>query len=389
MKLTIPRDALLSAIERARHVIERRNTIPILSNVLLKARDAALALTGTNLDMEVRTTAAAEISTPGAVTVPAQVLYDFVRKLPEGAQVQVEALSSSLLIKSGRSRVTLNTMPDADFPELAAGDFPNTFDLHAATLATMIERVSFAISSEETRYYLNGIYLHVPAEPDAPEQAQSAVANGATTSDGPCLRAVATDGHRLARHQVLAPEGAAGMAGIILPRKAVLEIVRLLKPLGEEKVTLAVSTTKLRLTAGVTTLTTKLIDGTFPDYGRVIPAGNDKLAAMETAALAASVDRVTTVTSDRGRAVKFSFAAGQPLTLSVRNPDSGDAADEVDGTFEGEPLEIGFNGKYVLEILSAMPGKQMRVALGDPGSPALFTPEGDDTSLFVLMPMRV
>lgn len=374
MKLTIARDALLSAIERARHVIERRNTIPILSNVLLKARDAALALTGTDLDMEVRTTAAAEISAPGAVTVPAQVLYDFVRKLPEGAQVQVEAQSSGVLIKSGRSRVTLNTMPDADFPELAAGDFPNTFDLPAAALATMLERVSFAISSEETRYYLNGIYLHVPAEPDA---------------DGPCLRAVATDGHRLARHQVLAPEGTAGMAGIILPRKAVAEIARLLKPLGEEKVTLSVSTTKLRLSAGVTTLTTKLIDGTFPDYGRVIPAGNHKVAAMETAALAASVDRVTTVTSDRGNAVKFSFAAGAPLTLSVRNPDSGEASDEVDGTFEGDPLEIGFNGKYVLEILGAMPGKRLRLALGDPGSPVLVTPEGDDTSLFVLMPMRV
>ncbi|MFG1376113.1 DNA polymerase III subunit beta [Xanthobacter autotrophicus] len=388
MKLTIARDALLSALERARRVVEKRNTIPILSNVLLKAQGAGLTLTGTDLDMEVRTTAAAEVAAPGAVTVPAQVLYDFMRKLPEGAQVQVEALRSGVLIKSGRSRVTLNTMPDADFPELAAGDFPHTFDLRADTLATMFERVSFAISSEETRYYLNGIYLHVPAEPGAPEQAQGAVANGAT-SDGPHLRAVATDGHRLASHQVLAPEGTAGMAGIILPRKAVAEIGRLLKPLGEETVTLAVSTTKLRLTAGVTTLTTKLIDGTFPDYRRVIPAGNDRLATMETAALAASVDRVTTVTSDRGNAVKFSFAAGAPLTLSVRETGSGDAADEVDGTYEGEPLEIGFNGRYVLDTLGAMPGKRLRLALGDAGSPALFTPEGDDTSLFVLMPMRV
>ncbi|MFG1332065.1 DNA polymerase III subunit beta [Xanthobacter autotrophicus] len=374
MKLTIPRDALLSAIERAGRVVEKRNTIPILSNVLLKARDAAISITGTDLDMEVRSTAAAEVAAPGAVTVPAATLSAFVRKLPEGAQVQLEAQSDRVLIKSGRSRVTLNTMPDGDFPELAAGDFPNTFDLHAVTLATIIERVSFAISSEETRYYLNGIYLHVPAESDA---------------DGPHLRAVATDGHRLASNQVLAPEGTAGMAGIILPRKAVAEIGRLLKPLGEEKVTLAVSTTKLRLTAGVTTLTTKLIDGTFPDYSRVIPAGNDRLATMETAAIAASVNRVTTVTSDRGNAVKFTFAAGQPLTLSVRETGSGDAADEVDVNFEGAPLEIGFNGRYVLDILAAMPGKRLRLALGDPGSPALFTPEGDDTSLFVLMPMRV
>ncbi|MFG1255923.1 DNA polymerase III subunit beta [Xanthobacter flavus] len=391
MKLTISRDALAAALDRVGRVVETRNTIPILSNVRIVAhppeqaaqaavanggtRSGTVSVTGTDLDMEAISTAEAEVAAPGETTLPAKMAADFVRKLPAGAKVELadDGERGKLTIKSGRSRISVNTLAAGDFPDLSAGDFSNTFVLQASALLNMLDRVSFAISSEETRYYLNGIYLHV-----------------AQSEDGPALRAVATDGHRLAQHQVLAPQGTDGMAGIIVPRKAVGEITRLLKPLGEESVRLEVSTTKLRLTAGVTTLTTKLIDGTFPDYGRVVPSGNDKLATLDKEALGEAVARVATVSSERGRAVKFTFDDAGLLTLSVTNPDTGDATDAVEILYKAEPLEIGFNASYVADILAAVPGTRVQMAMADPGSPCLITPEAEGAgSLFVLMPMRV
>ncbi|WP_296585661.1 DNA polymerase III subunit beta [Xanthobacter sp.] len=401
MKLTISRDALAAALDRVGRVVETRNTIPILSNVRLVARppeqaaanggtsNGTIAVTGTDLDMEAISTAEAEVVAPGETTLPAKMASDFVRKLPAGAKVELadDGERGKLTIKSGRSRISVNTLPSGDFPDLSAGDFSNSFALPASALLNMLDRVSFAISSEETRYYLNGIYLHV-----------------AQSEDGPALRVVATDGHRLAQHQVQAPQGTENLPGVIVPRKAVGEIARLLKPLGEESVRLEVSTTKLRLTAGVTTLTTKLIDGTFPDYGRVVPSGNDKVAALDKEALGEAVGRVSTVSNERGRAVKFSFAppeqasgtdgvangARGALTLTVQNPDMGNATDELEAAYDAEPLDIGFNASYVAEILAAVPGARVQMAMADAGAPCLITSEADGAgSLFVLMPMRV
>ncbi|MCL8385816.1 DNA polymerase III subunit beta [Xanthobacter aminoxidans] len=392
MKLTISRDALAAALDRVGRVVETRNTIPILSNVRLSAHNGTVSITGTDLDMEAISTAEADVSAAGETTLPAKMASDFVRKLPAGAKVELsdEGERGKLTIKSGRSRISVNTLDAADFPDLSAGAFSNSFALTAAALLNMLDRVDFAISSEETRYFLNGIYLHVV---DA-----GGAAAGQPDAPGIMLRAVATDGHRLAQHQVLAPQGSDGMAGIIVPRKAVGEMGRLLKPLGEESVRLEVSTTKLRLTAGVTTLTTKLIDGTFPDYGRVVPSGNDKLATLDKAALGEAVARVSTVSSERGRAVRFSFAPPEQadgatkgaLTLTVQNPDMGNATDELEAAYDAEPLDIGFNASYVADILAAVPGAKVTMAMADPGSPCLITPEAEGTgSLFVLMPMRV
>jgi DNA polymerase-3 subunit beta len=371
MKLTAERDALLSAVERAARVIERRNTIPVLATMKVVAEKGRLVLTGTDLDMEVTTTCPAEVAQAGGAAMPLTAV-EFLKKLPAGAQVEITSEKGRATLKAGRSRATLNTLDVEDFPELpaVAGEAAE-FPLAASSLAAMIDRVSFAISTEETRYYLNGIYLH-----------------GAACEDGPLLRAVATDGHRLALHNILAPEGASPMPGVIVPRKAVAEIARLIKPLGDEKVTLRVSPTRLSLTAGVTTLATKLIDGTFPDYDRVIPKDGECRALVDAAALDAAVARVSTVSGERGRAVKFAFAAGL-LTLSVTNPDTGEARDEVEAEWSAPPLEIGFNAGYVADILGALPGKAARLAMKDPGSPCLITAEGDTASLFVLMPMRV
>ncbi|MGA0533940.1 DNA polymerase III subunit beta [Hansschlegelia sp. KR7-227] len=372
MRATLERAALLKALAHVHRVVERRNTIPILANVLLRAGDGVLKLQATDLDLEIVETATADVTQPGATTVPAHTFYDIVRKLPDGSQVALEmgGERGTLTIRAGRSRFTLQTLPDSDFPDLAAGDLPVRFAIGAAELRRLIDKTQFAISNEETRYYLNGIYLH------ALEQGGVAL-----------LRAVATDGHRLARVEMPAPEGAKGMPGVIVPRKTVAEIQRLLEdPEGEVQVQL--SATKIRVSSGQAVLTSKLIDGTFPDYGRVIPTGNDKRLTVDRAEFAAAVDRVSTISSERGRAVKLSLA-DRKLVLTVTNPDSGNATEEIEVDYEAEPLDIGFNSRYLLDIAGQLEGDTALIRLADPGSPTLVQDRDGASALYVLMPMRV
>jgi DNA polymerase-3 subunit beta len=371
MKLTVERAALLKSLGHVHRVVERRNTIPILANVLLRADKSALSLKATDLDLEVTETLASEIGTAGATTVPAHMIYDIVRKLPDGSQVTLESLGdrASLAIRAGRSRFTLQTLPESDFPDLAIGDMTHKFDLAASDLKRLIDKTQFAISTEETRYYLNGIYLHT--------------AGGKTGT----LRAVATDGHRLAQVELPLPEGATGMPGIIIPRKAVGEVQRLIEN-SEIQIGIELSATKIRFTIGDVVLTSKLIDGTFPDYGRVIPVGNDKTLSLDKKDFEAAVDRVSTVSSERGRAVKLSITGGR-LVLSVTNPDSGSATEELEVDYDSDPLDIGFNSRYLLDIAGQIEGETAVLKLADPGSPTLIQDKDAGQSLYVLMPMRV
>ncbi|GHE46010.1 DNA polymerase III subunit beta [Camelimonas fluminis] len=372
MKVTVERTALLRALGHVHRVVERRNTIPILSNLLLRAADGALNLKATDLDLEVTEAVAAETSQAGATTVPAYVLYDIVRKLPDGSQVSLESAGdgAQMLIRAGRSRFTLQALPESDFPDIAAGDLPHRFTAPAADIKRLIDKTQFAISTEETRYYLNGIYLH------------AAAGNGETT-----LRAVATDGHRLARVDVAAPAGCEGMPGVIVPRKAVAEIQKLLDGVdGEAAIELSAS--KIRLSIGPVVLTSKLIDGAFPDYQRVIPAGNDKVMVVELGEFTPAVDRVSTISSERGRAVKLSLQEGK-LTLSVTNPDSGSAVEEISVDYEGEPLDVGFNARYLLDIAAQLDGDTAFFKLADAGSPTIVQDREGAPALYVLMPMRV
>jgi DNA polymerase-3 subunit beta len=372
MKATIERATLLKSLSHVQSVVERRNTIPILSNVLIRAEEASLRLKATDLDLEVTETLAADVGQSGATTVPAHVLYDIIRKLPDGSQVSLETTGDvgQVLIRAGRSRFTLQALPETDFPDLAAGEMSHRFTVSSGELKRLIEKTQFAISTEETRYYLNGIYLH------------------AIESSGvPVLRAVATDGHRLARVETPAPAGAAGMPGVIIPRKAVAEIIKLVDDAGEE-VEIELSPTKIRLTLGQVVLTSKLIDGTFPDYQRVIPAGNDKQLVVEKGDFAAAVDRVSTISSERGRAVKLSLGDGR-LTLSVTNPDSGSAVEELEVDYDAASLDIGFNARYLLDIAQQLEGDTALFKLADPGSPTLIQDREGASALYVLMPMRV
>ncbi|HVB89510.1 MAG TPA: DNA polymerase III subunit beta [Beijerinckiaceae bacterium] len=372
MKVTLERAALLKSLGHVHRVVERRNTIPILGNVLLQASGRALTLKATDLDLEVTENLAAETAQAGATTLPAHVLYDIVRKLPEGAQVALEGGGDNgqLLLRSGRSRFNLQSLPESDFPDLTAGELSHRFSLTASDLKRLVEKTQFAISTEETRYYLNGIFLHT-----------------LEVEGHVMLRAVATDGHRLARVELPAPAGAAGMPGVIVPRKAVAEILRLLEDLSAD-VQIELSTAKARFTFGETVLTTKLIDGTFPDYGRVIPSGNDKRLVVERGPFADAVDRVSTISSERGRAVKLSLSEGK-LTLSVTNPDSGSAIEEIEADYDAQPLDIGFNARYLLDITQQLESDTALFRLADPGSPTLVQDRDGAAALYVLMPMRV
>src|SRR3974390_358750 len=313
MKITVERSELLKSLGHVHRVVERRNTIPILANVLVRADRSKLSLKATDLDVEVIDTIAAEVASAGSTTVPAHMFFDIVRKLPEGAQIALESSGdrAALAIRAGRSRFTLQTLPESDFPDLSAGEMTHKFTLKAGELKRLIDKTQFAISTEEPRYYLNGIYLHA-----------------AGTTKAKTLRAVATDGHRLAQMELELPKGAGGMPGIIVPRKTVGEGHRLIDdPEGE--VTIELSSGKIRFTIGDTVLTSKLIDGTFPDYARVIPANNDKQLIVDKKEFEAAVDRVSTVSSERGRAVKLSITGGR-LVLSGINPDSGRGTEEIE-----------------------------------------------------------
>lgn len=371
MRVVLERSNLLKSLNHVHRVVERRNTIPILSNVLLSADGADLSLKATDLDLEVTETIPAMVERAGSTTVPAHLLYDIVRKLPDGAEVmlKLDEDGNAMTVMSGRSSFRLQCLPQADFPQLSAGTFTHIFQIPAPALKGLIEKTQFAISTEETRYYLNGIYLHTIGEQDLK------------------LRAVATDGHRLARSETEAPSGSEGMPGIIIPRKTVNELQKLTDN-PELQITVELSDTKIRFTIGSVVLTSKLIDGTFPDYQRVIPTGNDRKLIIDRQSFASAVDRVSTISSERGRAVKLSIASGQ-VTLAVNNPDSGSATEELAADYDSDPIEIGFNARYLLDVAAQLSGGDARFMLADAGSPTLIHDTSDDHTLYVLMPMRV
>lgn len=373
VKLTIERSVLLKSLGHVQSVVERRNTLPILSNVKMDATPEGLALNATDMDLDIVERVPAMVEQPGSTTAPAHTLFEIVRKLPDGAQVEiaVDQESAQLTLRSGRSRFALSCLPVEDFPAMANGVFSNSFVVAASDLRALIDRTKFAISTEETRYYLNGIYFH------------------STTSAGvDVLRAVATDGHRLARVEVAQPEGARDMPGIIVPRKTVLELRKLIEETGMS-VTISLSDSKIRFGFDDVVLTSKLIDGTFPDYQRVIPTDNDKLLRIGKKLLGDAVDRVSAISTEKSRAIKVAVSSGT-VTLSASSPDAGSAIEEIEADYNDASLEIGFNSRYLLEILGQIEGDTATFAMADAASPTVIREsEETGTALYVLMPMRV
>ena len=367
MKLTIDRVSLLRPLGHVQSVVERRNTIPILANVVLRAEDGQLSLTATDMDMDIATEVGCAVVTSGTVTTSAHMLYDIARKLPDGAEVELTVADGHVHINAGRSSFRLPTLPVEDFPAISSNDLPVNFTLTAADLRDLVDTTRFAISNEETRYYLNGIYLH-------------------KAEDGN-LCAVATDGHRLALTRQLLPPGASQMPSVILPRKAVSELRKLLDD-HDGDVSIGLSETRAKFGFGAVRLTSKLIDGTFPDYTRVIPGGNDRIMQVDASSFSAAVDRVSTISSEKSRSVKMGLKAGL-LTLSASNTDASSAMEELEVSYNGPEMDIGFNARYLLDIAGQVNNDIVEFALADQGSPSLVRAPGDDASLFVLMPMRV
>ncbi|WP_428927127.1 DNA polymerase III subunit beta [Marinibacterium sp. SX1] len=372
MKISIERSALLKAVAQAQSVVERRNTIPILANVLIEAEGDSVTFRATDLDIEVVDRAPAVVERAGATTVAATTLHEIVRKLPDGALVTVLAdpASGRLTVETGRTTFSLATLPREDFPVMASSEYASNFAAPAPLLRRLFDKSKFAISTEETRYYLNGVYMHV-----------------ADGEDGKVLRCVATDGHRLARIDSDLPDGAGEMPGVIVPRKTVGELRKLLDD-DEAEIAVSVSETKVRFATPAITLTSKVIDGTFPDYSRVIPQGNTRRLEVDAAEFAKAVDRVATVSSERSRAVKLQLDEDR-LTLSVNAPDSGAAEEELAVAYADERLEIGFNAKYLLEIASQVDRENAVFMFNSSGDPTLMREGNDPSAVYVVMPMRV
>jgi DNA polymerase-3 subunit beta len=372
MKLTIERAALIKALGHVQSVVERRNTIPILSNVLLSADKGGLAFSATDLDMEIIDETNANVAGAGQITAPAHTLYEIVKKLPEGADVELKFQGEDprLTITAGRSRFNLPVLPAGDFPVMSSDGLSNRVTVDAEALIRLIDKTRFAISTEETRYYLNGLYVHTVME------------------DGEAkLRCVATDGHRLALAEMPAPEGALGLPGVIIPRKTIQEARRLLEDAGET-VDLQISAAKVRFEFGRAALTSKVIDGAFPDYARVIPKDNNRVVNVDKALFAQAVDRVATISAEKSRSVKMQIEPGK-LILTVRNMEAGQAVEEMEIDYDDEPFEIGFNARYLLDVCGQIGGEVMELRFADPASPTLVLDPTDRGVRYVLMPLRV
>ena len=375
MKLTIERSILLNSLTHVQSVVERRNTIPILANVRIDAQGSdRLRLTATDMDLAVVDEAEAAVEQEGAFTTTALTLYDIVRKLPDGAQVVMrleDGDSGQLDLVSGRSRFRLSCLPIADFPVIADGEMPHSFELPRDHLRRLIDKTRFAISTEETRYYLNGIHLHKASDQEGAAR----------------LRAVATDGHRLSCADVALPEGAAALPGVIVPRKTVTEVRKLIDS-GDKPVSVALSETRIRFGVDAASLTSKLIDGSFPDYERVIPRSNKNILTLESGGFAEAVDRVASISTDRSHAIKLSIRSGT-VTLTANSPDTGTATEELDADYGAEPLDIGLNARYVLDVAAQIDSESIRFCFADAGSPSLVQDTGDSGALHVIMPLRV
>ena len=367
MHFTIQREALLKPLQLVAGVVERRQTLPVLSNVLLVVQGQQLSLTGTDLEVElVGRVTLEEPAESGEITVPARKLMDICKSLPNDTLIDIRVDEQKLLIKAGRSRFTLTTLPASDFPQAEEGAGALTFSLAQGRLRRIIERTSFAMAQQDVRYYLNGMLLEV--------------------SSG-LLRAVATDGHRLAMCSVAADIQQDGKHQVIVPRKGILELARLLTEQDAE-VSIVLGQHHVRATTGEFTFTSKLVDGKFPDYERVLPRGGDKLVLGDRQALREAFSRTAILSNEKYRGIRL-LLSNALLKIQANNPEQEEAEEEVLVDYNGGNLEIGFNVSYLLDVLGVIGTEQVRLILSDANSSALLQEADNDDSAYVVMPMRL
>jgi DNA polymerase-3 subunit beta len=365
MKVSASREHLLEALQSVIGVVERRQTMPILSNILLSARDNRLRATGTDLEVELVAAAEVTVQQPGDITVPGRKLLDIVRNLPEKSQVTLTREGERIVLRGGRSRFTLSSLPAAEFPVIDEIHATQTVTIRAQDCRRLIDKTHFAMAQQDVRYYLNGTLLE---------------------TNGQVLRAVATDGHRLSWCEVALNGAAREMQQIILPRKGVLELQRLLD--GEGEIEIAIGTNHVRVQIGEVRFTSKLIDGKFPEYGRVIPADPPRIMSASRDALRAALQRTAILSNEKYRGVRLTFAAGL-LTVQAHNPEQEEAEDQLEVNFTGDEIEIGFNVSYLLDALAAVETETVEVGLTDANSSCLIRAPGNVNVKYVVMPMRL
>src|SRR6186713_262053 len=365
MKLSASREQILAPLQSVIGVVERRQTMPVLSNVLLAARNNRISITGTDLEVELVASGEAQVQQPGDVTIPGRKLLDIFRALPEKTPVTVATDGERLSIKAGRSRFTLSTLPATEFPVVEEINAQQTLSLSQGDFRRLIDKTHFSMAQQDVRYYLNGLLLE---------------------TDGKTLRAVATDGHRLALCEAELETKAKSNQQVILPRKGVLELQRILG--GDGNVDLAIGTTHVRAQIGDIRFTSKLIDGRFPEYGRVIPAAPPKKILADRDILRAALQRAAILSNEKYRGIRLAVKSGV-LTLQSHNPEQEEAEEELEIAYAGEELEIGFNVNYLLDALAAIDVGQVELGLTDANSSCLIRAADDTTTSFVVMPMRL
>lgn len=367
--LVLEKTTFLKALSHCQGVVERRNTVPILAHVLLEAHDNSLKITATDLEIALIETLPAHIKAYGSITVSAHLLFDVVRKLPDGSEIELKTNQegTSLSLSSGRSNYNFACLPATDFPIMTAENLACTFKIHAAELSRLIDRTRFSMSTEETRYYLNGICFHA-------------------TPDG-FLRAIATDGLRLAQAQVELPSEATSMPQIIVSRKTIQEIRKIIDSLPEE-ITVSLSENQIRFTLPSSILISRLIEGKFPEYEKVIPFGNDKVLEVSVKAFSDAVDRASTMSTDKLRPVKMRVE-GSTMAISAHSNETGSAVEELEVKYTGSPIEFGLNARYILDVTQQIPNETLQLLIGDETQAIIAKDASDSSALYVLMPMRV
>lgn len=366
MNFSITRDALLKPLQVVSGAVERRHTLPILANVLIRVSEEELRLTGTDLEVELVSAVSLDGATPGEVTVPAKKLLDIVRSLPEGNDVKLEASGDKVIVRSGRSKFTLSSLPSTEFPDIDEWEADVNLEIARGDLKHLMERTHFSMANQDVRYYLNGMLFEV--------------------NDNQ-LRTVATDGHRLAMAGMALEQSGLPQRQVIVPRKGVTELMRLLEA-DDQLVQISIGQNHIRLVSEGMTFTSKLLDGRFPDYRRVLPQGGDKFVVADRQLLKNACARASILSNEKFRGVRMNLSNGE-IALTANNPEQEQAEEAIEVDYQGESLEVGFNVNYVLDVLNSIQGEQVKFTLIDANSSALVEDNADDSALYVVMPMRL
>jgi len=365
MKLTASREDILTPLQSVIGVVERRQTMPVLANVLLSARDDRLNITGTDLEVELVATSSVSVQSAGDITVPGRKLLDIFKALPEKTSITLSTEGDRVSLKGGRSRFTLSTLPAAEFPLVEEINSQQTLTVSQGEFRRLIDKTHFSMAQQDVRYYLNGMLLE---------------------TEGKSLRAVATDGHRLALCETELATRAKSAQQVIVPRKGVLELQRILGADGNLE--LAVGTNHVRAQVGNIRFTSKLIDGRFPEYGRVIPANPNKIVEADREVLRSALQRTAILSNEKYRGIRL-VVRPDLLTLQAHNPEQEEAEDQIEVAYKGDELEVGFNVNYLLDALAAIDGEKVEIGLTDANSSCLIRAPGTTAARYVVMPMRL